>query len=130
MNSSLCNSFIASGLAKGSPNNNSPEFAPSFESGWVDLRERNAVLRDTMRWLDRINDTSHPARLDHFFQQCGDVRSQEAAIHLTNSRVSDRNQSDIAALINGLAAARKRWKKEQRGKGRVTGLLPDLNGGI
>jgi hypothetical protein len=92
--------------------------------------DQNAVLRDTMRWLDRINDKSHPARLDRFIQQYGDVRSQEAAIHLTNGRVSDRNQSDIAALINGLAAARKRWQKEQRGKGRVTGLLPDLNGGI
>jgi hypothetical protein len=92
--------------------------------------DQNALLRDIMRWLDRINDKSHPARLDRFIQQYGDVRSQEAAIHLTDSRVSDRNQSDIAALINALAAARKRWKKEQRGKGRVTGFLPDLNGGI
>ena len=92
--------------------------------------DHNAVLRDTMRWLDRINDTSHPARLDCFFQQYGDVRSQEASIHLTNGRGSDRNQSDIAAFINGLAAARKRWQKEQRAKGRVTGLLPDLNCGI
>jgi hypothetical protein len=91
---------------------------------------QNAVLRDTMRWLDRVNDTPHPARLDRFFQQYGDVRSQEAAILLTDSRVSDRKQSDLAALINVLAAARKRWQKEQRGKGRVTGLLPDLNGGI
>jgi hypothetical protein len=91
---------------------------------------QNAVLRETMRWLDRINDKSHPARLDHFLQQYGDVSSQETAIHLIDSCVSDRNQSEILALINSLAVARKRWKKEQRAKGRVIGLLPALNGEI
>ena len=31
--------------AKGSRNNNSPEFAPRFVSGWVDLREHNRRRR-------------------------------------------------------------------------------------
>ena len=82
--------------------------------------DQQAVLRDTMRWLDRINDDSRPARLDQFLQQYGDARVREAAL--------ERNKSDIPALIRGLAAARKRWQQAQRRTARVSGLLPGLNG--
>ncbi len=91
--------------------------------------DQEAVLRDTMRWLDRINDDSRPARLDQFMQQYGDTSVQEAIFDLTHSLASNRDRSDIAALISGLTVARMRWQQAHRGTRRMTGLLPALNGG-
>ena len=91
--------------------------------------DQEAVLRDTMRWLDRINDDSRPARLDQFMQQYGDAEVPEAAFDLTHSLAPDRAKSDIATLVSDLTAARKRWQQAQRGRRRVTGILPALNGG-
>ncbi len=91
--------------------------------------DQEAVLRDTMRWLDRINDDSRPARLDQFVQQYGDARVDEAASDLTHRLAPKRDKADIATLISGLTAARKRWQQAQRGRRRVTGILPALNGG-
>jgi hypothetical protein len=76
------------------------------------LGDERAVLRDTMRWLDRINDDSRPARLDQFLQKYGEARTQE----------------NISELISALAAARKRWLRAQRRTGQVAGLLPGFNG--
>ena len=90
--------------------------------------DQEAVLRDTMRWLDRINDGPRPARLDEFMRQYGDTGAQAAAFDLTHSLAADRDTTDITALINGLKAARKRWLKAQRGRGHVSGALPGLNG--
>jgi len=76
------------------------------------LGDERAVLRDTMHWLDRINDDSRPARLDQFLQRYGEARAQE----------------NVSELISVLAAARKRWQRAQRRTGQVTGLLPGFNG--
>jgi hypothetical protein len=76
------------------------------------LGDERAVLRDTMRWLDRINDDSRPARLDQFLQKYGEARVQ-------------KNVSELSII---LAAARKRWQRAQRRTGQVTGLLPGFNG--
>ncbi len=90
--------------------------------------DQQTALRDTMRWLDRINDDSRPARLDQFMQQYSYAKAQEAALLLTHGLASDRDKSDIAALISGLTAARKRWQQTQRGGRRANGVLPALNG--
>jgi len=92
-------------------------------------RDRAAVLRETMRWLDRINDDSGPARLDQFLQRYGDPKVQEAAAELTHGLALDRDKSDFAMLLSGLTTARKRWRQEQRRRRRVVGVLPGLNGG-
>jgi hypothetical protein len=76
------------------------------------LGDERAVLRETMRWLDRINDDSRPARLDQFLQKYGEAQAQE----------------NVSELISVLAAARKRWQRAQRRTGQVTGLLPGFNG--
>jgi len=81
--------------------------------------DQNAVLSDTMRWLDRINDASQAARLDLFMQKYGDSRAREA--------VADQSESGTMAFVSSLAVARKRWQQAQRG--RESGyFLPDLNG--
>jgi len=81
--------------------------------------DQKAVLRDTMRWLDRINNDSQVARLDLFMQKYGDSRASEA--------VPDQSESSTMAFVSSLTVARKRWQQAQRGV--ISGnLLPDLNG--
>lgn len=87
-----------------------------------------AALRDTMRWLDRINTTSRPARLDQFLGKYGDAKSQAAGFDLTGMLGTERDDWDVAAMIRGLRHARKRWRNVQRGCARVSKLLPELNG--
>jgi hypothetical protein len=80
--------------------------------------DQNAVLSDTMRWLDRINDDSQAARLDLFMQKYGDSQTRAAVL--------DRRESDAMVFLSSLAAARKRWQQAQSG-GEAGYLLPDLN---
>jgi hypothetical protein len=81
--------------------------------------DQNAVLRDTMRWLDRINNDSQVARLDLFMQKYGDSRASEA--------VADQSESSTMGFVSRLAVARKCWQQAHRG-GEAGYLLPDLNG--
>jgi len=80
----------------------------------------DAVQRETMRWLDRINDNSRPARLDLFLRKFGDARSQESIL--------DQSNAGIKAFLGNLAAARNRWRRAQRGVEHSRDLLPNLNG--
>jgi hypothetical protein len=81
--------------------------------------DQTAVLSDTMRWLDRVNDDSQAARLDLFMQKYGDSRAREVVL--------EGIEPDTMAFFNSLAAARKCWQRAQRG-GEAGNLLPDLNG--
>ncbi len=81
--------------------------------------DKNAVLSDTMRWLDRINDDSQAARLDLFLQKYGDSAAGVAVL--------DERESGTMAFLSSLAGARKRWQQAQRG-GEAGYLLPELNG--
>jgi hypothetical protein len=82
--------------------------------------DQRTVLRATMRWLDRINTSSQPARLDRFLTRYGESRLQ--------TTVLDLDKSGIAAFFTSLAAARKRWQTINRSKQRPVRLLPELNG--
>jgi hypothetical protein len=74
-----------------------------------------------MRWLDRINESSRPARLDQFLSRYGNGQSQASAL--------DLDKPGIAAFLVELAAARKCWQATNQSKQRAIGLLPNLNGG-
>ncbi len=87
-----------------------------------------ATLRETIRWLDRINEHDRPARLDLFLRQYGDLRAREAASRVTRGLATDREISIVSAFGNGLAAARTRWRQAQRGKRHASALLPKMNG--
>ena len=80
-----------------------------------------AVLRDTMHWLDRINESSRPARLDQFLRRYGSGQSQVSTL--------DLDKPGIVMFLSELAAARKRWQATSQSKQRAVELLPDLNGG-
>jgi hypothetical protein len=86
-----------------------------------------AALRETMRWLDRINVDQEPARLGPFLGRYGDAEVQEAAVHLVDSLCSGGVSGDLSALGRGLAAARTRWRRRRRRKEHATGALPELN---
>lgn len=90
---------------------------------------RKAVMRDTMRWLDRINVDPRPARLDQFLEQYGDSDVQQAAVDLMNTLPADQDPSTISVFARGLIAARKRWHKTQRIRQQATIQLPELNSG-
>jgi hypothetical protein len=90
--------------------------------------DQETILRDTMRWLDCINDSSRPAQLDQFMRRYGDPGAQAGIPDLMNRLAADRDKSNTAALSSGLKAARKRWRRAQRARRRVTGVLPELNG--
>lgn len=87
-----------------------------------------AVLRNTMRWLDRINSDSNPARLDQFLQQYGDPETQLVAQELLDSTGERADQTNFTALARGFSAARARWLKAGRIRRKVDILLPALNG--
>jgi hypothetical protein len=78
-----------------------------------------AVLRDTMRWLDRINESSLPARLDLFLRQYGDPGASETFI--------GESESGIRSFLRHLDTARNRWRRAQKDDGRTRDLLPNLN---
>jgi hypothetical protein len=83
--------------------------------------DQRAVLRATMRWLDRINASSRPAQLNQFLRRHGESQLQ--------TNVLDLDKSGIATLLTKLATARKRWQTANRSKQRPDGSLPDLNVG-
>ena len=85
----------------------------------VDSGDYDAVLRETMRWLDRMNDNSEPARLDLFLHKYGDARSQESIL--------DRSNEGIRAFLGSLTAARNKWRRAQRGVEHSRDMLPKLN---
>lgn len=91
--------------------------------------DQKSVLRDTMRWLDRINSDSTPARLDQFLQQYGDAQVRLAASELMSTLSRQADKSKLTAFAHGLAAARTRWQKAGRVRRKADSLLPALNSG-
>ena len=86
------------------------------------------LLRATMRWLDRINNSPGPARLDEFLRQFGDDKSQASAAELFGSTGVPQDKQVAQTFTHGLAAARKRWLRAQRVRVRAAKTLPELNG--
>ena len=89
--------------------------------------DSQAFLRDTMRWLDRINDSSSPARLDEFLQNYGDLQTQEAANRLMIALTKQQEKSTARKLASGLKASRIHWQRSLRVKRQSAKLLPNLN---
>ncbi len=90
--------------------------------------DQAAVLRCTMRWLDRINTSSEPARLDQFLLKYGDEQTRKAASELSSALGSPTDKSHATLLTNGLKHARTRWLRAQKQRKQVEAVLPALNG--
>jgi hypothetical protein len=89
--------------------------------------DQTAVLRDTMRWLDRINHVSRPARLDQFLRDYGGTGAQAASLELMKTHAPDQAQLNIVEFVNGLTAARKCWRRARSVQQKAKGLIPELN---
>jgi hypothetical protein len=86
------------------------------------------VLRELMRWLDRVNDTGRPARLDRFLERYGDPDTRQALGALQRDLEQSQRIADRRGLLNYLVQARRRWlaQHDRRKAGILT--LPPLNG--
>jgi hypothetical protein len=90
--------------------------------------ERKDFLRHTMRWLDRINPASSPARLDEFVLRYGNQQTQEAASHVMRDLENGQDESTVRDLARGLKAARACWQTSLLAHRKSVNQLPDLNG--
>ena len=95
----------------------------SFRTG-----DQAAVLRCIMRWLDRINTSSDPARLDQFLLKYGDEQTRKAASELSSALGAPTDKSHATLLANGLKRARTRWLRAQKQQEQAEAVLPALNG--
>jgi hypothetical protein len=86
------------------------------------------TLRETMRWLDKINPRSGFARLDVFLSLHGDNRAKKEIAHLTHYMENNDPIPDIPTLINSLKKARRHWKQSLKKERQSEKLLPELNG--
>lgn len=86
------------------------------------------VMRELMRWLDRINDTGRPARLDQFLDSYGDPNTRAAFAALLQDLGTAGRITDRRALLNRLVRARGRWLKQTRRSKTGMLALPPLNG--
>jgi hypothetical protein len=85
--------------------------------------------RQIMRWLDRISDTSEPARLDHFLHRYGDASVQRAAVALAHNLATGNPIAQPSILLNGLKSARNRWQRSAGAEQQRPSVLPGLNPG-
>lgn len=92
------------------------------------IGDQAAVLRCTMRWLDRINTSSDPARLDQFLLKYGDEQTRKTASELSDTLGSLTDKSHVTLLANGLKRARTRWLRALKQQKRAEAVLPALNG--
>lgn len=92
--------------------------------------ERKAALRQTMRWLDRINENSRPARLDRFLEQYGEDGLHDRLLQFFNDRAAKPGRADVGPMVSGLSAARRRWLRNQRIQSRANNALAELNGAV
>jgi hypothetical protein len=86
------------------------------------------VLRELMRWLDRINDSPGPARLDRFLERYGDADTRQALEALQRDLEQSRRIADRRGLLNNLDRARNRWLQRPGRKKAGVFTLPPLNG--
>ncbi|MFW2373828.1 MAG: BatD family protein [Gammaproteobacteria bacterium] len=88
--------------------------------------DRKTILRELVRWLDKINTQSQPARLDDFFQQYASAEMQALVMELSRNLDTD-SRFDTQTFRPGLIDARKRWRHERNTRHHISKILPELN---
>ena len=86
------------------------------------------AMRELMRWLDRINDASRPARLDRFLERYGDADTRALLRALQQELDGSGRIADGGALAKSLAQARERWLQQVAQNHTGPLALPPLNG--
>jgi hypothetical protein len=83
-------------------------------------------VRELMRWLDRINEQDRPALLGQFLSQYGDSELEQL-INQSLHGSGAAGRSNSSQIINGLKAARKRWRATKQPGSDAPYVLAEMN---
>jgi hypothetical protein len=90
--------------------------------------DSKTIFRNLMRWLDSIEQTERPARLEPFVTRYCEPPEQELIMQLQKAAMHDENSSpERKPLLRALGSARKRRKKEKAEVAQASVTLPLLN---
>jgi hypothetical protein len=94
------------------------------------VRSGNAhdALSSVMRWLDRIEDGTLPARMDQFLDRYGNEGARAEADRLLDCLASGTKMADAGKLASAFKGARKNWRASIRRQRAAAAVLPELNG--
>jgi hypothetical protein len=87
-----------------------------------------AISGAIMRWLDRLETGTRPARLDLFLRDHGDDETRAAAATLARCLAEGETFTEARSLGRGLKIARRHLRQSRRNEQREAGVLPELNG--
>lgn len=87
-----------------------------------------AATAAVMRWLDRLDPDTRPARLDLFLSDHGDEATRAAALSLARNLADGERLADGGGLAKGLKKARLRLLQSKRLQQEAARVLPKLNG--
>jgi len=90
-------------------------------------KDADAALRDLMRWLDRVNDADRPAQFQDFLRRHADTDMQAAMGQFLRSIAKGDRLADPSPMVDGLSAARDRWREAGQPKRNAPFVLPELN---
>lgn len=86
-----------------------------------------ATLRETMRWLDKINTGAGPGRLDLFLSEHGGGTLKKISVQWVDDMENNVPIQDASALAYSLKKARRHWKKSLKNEKQAEKVLPALN---
>ena len=90
--------------------------------------DSKTIFRNLMRWLDRIEQSGRPARLESFARRYCEPPEQQLMMQLQKAAMHDENPfPERKPLLRALGNARKRRKKEQHKVAQASATLPRLN---
>ncbi|MEJ2328634.1 MAG: hypothetical protein P8Z33_02070 [Gammaproteobacteria bacterium] len=90
--------------------------------------DSKTILRNLMRWLDSIEQSERPARLDPFVARYCEPREREIIMQLQKAAMRNEHPfSERKRLLHALGHARKRRRKERREITQASATLPLLN---
>lgn len=93
----------------------------------TDSGDNCLLLRETMRWLDRITPDSHPARMDAFASQYGSDKLLKLATTLSTQCRKKMDNAHARAFYVELVQARTQWLNSAGKKHSAYSVLPELN---
>jgi hypothetical protein len=90
-------------------------------------RDAGSISASGMRWLDRLDPGTRPARLDEFLSRHGDEATREAAAELARDLATGDRVQTASELGLGLKRARRHHRRSRRAHQQAAGVLPELN---
>ncbi len=91
-------------------------------------RDPATICAAVMRWLDRLDIGTRPARLDLFLEDYGDEPTRAAAAVLAQRLATGERFTEPRSLARGLKKARKDFRQALRARRIASNVLPELNG--